>query len=162
MNKEEYIKNNQGLIAKLALKYSKFDPSYEFDDLMQVGNMSMWKKFDSFDHNKKTKISTYLSICINNDMLKYIKKLQRHTKHLEVKKNIFDNNDKFDDLYIQDMIDCFPSISQKIIKLKMLGMSNKNISKEVKRTVKFVKKELEKIKQSIEDINEKEKNIIFN
>jgi RNA polymerase sigma factor (sigma-70 family) len=162
MNKEEYIKNNQGLISKLALKYSQFDPSYEFDDLMQVGNISMWKKFDSFDSNKKTKISTYLSICINNDMLKYIKKLQKHTCHHSVKYNLLDSYDQFEDIYINDIIESFPEIHKKILKLKICGLSNKKISKEVKRTQKFVKQALVRIRTKIENINEKKESIIFN
>lgn len=148
MNKEKYINENQGLISKLALKYSQFDLSYDYEDLMQVGNMSMWKNLDKYD-SKKSKISTYITTCMNNDMIKYIKKLRKHTGHLTINEGMLSKKSYEDEVYIDDIIQSYPTVVQKIINLKIDKVSNKEICNTVKRSKNFVKKELNKVKENL-------------
>lgn len=148
IDKTEYIQKNQGLIVRLAKRYAKLSHLYEYEDLVQVGNMSMWKKLDKYDPSK-SEPSTFLTICISRDMIKYIKKIQKHTDNLPITMKPEDKRGVFDEMYVEDIISSYSEIEQEIIRLKMDGASNMDICKKICRPMFFVKKELKKIKEKL-------------
>lgn len=62
---------HEGLIADLTRKLYKHTPLYSFGDLMQVGWVSAFRLAKSFDPNR-AKISTFLTICIRRDMIRFM------------------------------------------------------------------------------------------
>ena len=73
MIKEEekinFIKENQNLIYKIALKYSKY---YPLEDLFQVGVIGVIKALDNYQDNNKSKFSTYAYKYILGEIIKFI------------------------------------------------------------------------------------------
>jgi len=82
-------------------------------------------------------------------MIKYIKKLRKHTGHLTINEGMLSKKSYEDEIYIDDIIQSYPTVVQKIINLKIDKASNKEICNTVKRSKNFVKKELNKVKENL-------------
>ncbi len=67
--REELIEHNMRLVAHIARKYTISTTTWEADDLISVGAIGLIKGIDSFDLDKKAKLSTYLARCIENEIL---------------------------------------------------------------------------------------------
>lgn len=52
----------------------------EYEDLVQEGSLGLVKACDTYDPSKGFKFSTYACICIRNNILMYLRKLQRQSK----------------------------------------------------------------------------------
>lgn len=68
---EQLVKNNQGIIVKLAHKYNGINKELEFEDLVQAGNVGLLSSLKSYDPFKENAASfiTYAFHFINRAML---------------------------------------------------------------------------------------------
>ena len=67
--REELIERNMRLVAHIVRKYAATVTSWEPDDLIAVGAIGLIKGIDTYDMEKKAKLSTYLARCIENEIL---------------------------------------------------------------------------------------------
>lgn len=67
--REELIERNMRLVAHIVRKYAATVTSWEPDDLISVGAIGLIKGIDTYDMEKKAKLSTYLARCIENEIL---------------------------------------------------------------------------------------------
>lgn len=67
---------NYGLIAKIAKSLYKETRLYSYEDLLQIGLQSAVRLEQHFDAGKSCK-STFLTICVRRDIIRFIKK---HTR----------------------------------------------------------------------------------
>lgn len=65
------IERNLRLVAHVAKKYST--AKVEQDDLISIGTIGLIKGINSFDIKKGAKLSTYVSRCIDNEILMYLR-----------------------------------------------------------------------------------------
>ena len=65
MNRDELVERNQGLVRKFARKYEQ--RGYDYDDLMQDGNIGLMKAAESYDPSIAA-FSTYASRLIVNSI----------------------------------------------------------------------------------------------
>ena len=74
------IEHNLRLVAHIVKKYDNCGLLY--DDLISVGTIGLIKAIDTFSIDKSKKISSYLSRCIENEILMYIRsnKKRKDTK----------------------------------------------------------------------------------
>ncbi len=65
------IEHNLRLVAHIVKKYSntKTDP----DDLISIGTIGLIKAVGTFDHTKGTRLATYASRCIENEILMHFR-----------------------------------------------------------------------------------------
>lgn len=61
------IERNLRLVAHIVKKYSF--PNKDVDELISIGTVGLIKAIDSFDSNKGTRLATYASRCIENEIL---------------------------------------------------------------------------------------------
>lgn len=61
------IERNLRLVAHIVKKYSF--PSKDVDELISIGTVGLIKAIDSFDYSKGTRLATYASRCIENEIL---------------------------------------------------------------------------------------------
>lgn len=80
------IERNLRLVAHIVKKYSF--PNKDVDELISIGTVGLIKAIDSFDSSKGTRLATYASRCIENEILM----LFRNTKKQK------------SDVYLQDPI----------------------------------------------------------
>ena len=72
------IEKNLRLVAHIAKKYNNTKDLPE--DLISIGTIGLIKAIDSYDLDKKTKLATYASKCIENEILMHL----RNTKKLNL------------------------------------------------------------------------------
>lgn len=65
--KSVLIERNLRLVAHIVKKYSF--PNKDVDELISIGTVGLIKAIDSFDSTKGTRLATYASRCIENEIL---------------------------------------------------------------------------------------------
>ena len=74
-SREKLINHNMRLVAHVCKKYNG---SAEADDLLSVGSLGLIKGIDSFKPNKGSQLSTYVSRCIENEILMLLRANKKH------------------------------------------------------------------------------------
>ena len=82
------IEKNLRLVAHIAKKYNNNRDLQE--DLISIGTIGLIKAIDSYSIDKKTKLATYASKCIENEILMYLRKNNKNEilMHLRSAKKI--------------------------------------------------------------------------
>ena len=70
------IERNLRLVAHISKKYSSTNIDQE--DLISIGTIGLIKGINSYKINKGTKLSTYVSRCIDNEILMYLRTTKKH------------------------------------------------------------------------------------
>ena len=70
------IERNLRLVAHISKKYSSTNIDQE--DLISIGTIGLIKGINSYKINKGTKLSTYVSKCIDNEILMYLRTTKKH------------------------------------------------------------------------------------
>ena len=80
--REKLIKHNLRLVAHITKKYhsSKIDQ----DDLISIGTIGLIKAINTFDGSKKTKLSSYASRCIENEVLMHFRNTKKTSLDLSL------------------------------------------------------------------------------
>ena len=122
------IERNLRLVAHVCKKYC--NTNVEQDDLLSIGTIGLIKGINSFNVEKGARLSTYVSRCIDNEILMYL----RATKKLNAEvylndtigkdKEVLENDDKS----IEEIVDLK-------MKIKKLYKKMKDVLKDRERTI---------------------------
>ena len=130
------IERNLRLVAHVAKKYST--AKVEQDDLISIGTVGLIKGINSFKVEKGARLSTYVSRCIDNEILMHL----RATKKLgaEVYLNEPIGKDKDDNVVtLQEILENSErNIEDEVdikMKIKLLCQKMKEILKDRERTI---------------------------
>lgn len=85
--KDKLVEHNLRLVAHIVKKY--YSATKDQDDLISIGTIGLIKAVNTFKNDKKVRLATYASRCIENEILMYL----RSQKKLS------------NEVYIQDPID---------------------------------------------------------
>ena len=125
------IERNLRLVAHVVKKYS--NTKIEQDDLISIGTIGLIKGINSFNVDKGSKLSTYVSRCIDNEILMYL----RSTKKLNA------------EVYLNDPIG--KDKDDNVVTLQeILENNERNIEDEVDLKIK-IKKLYKKIGEILKD-----------
>jgi RNA polymerase sporulation-specific sigma factor len=69
------IEKNLRLVAHVCKKYSS--TNIDLDDLISIGTIGLIKGINSFDSSKGFKLATYVSRCIDNEILMYLRSTKK-------------------------------------------------------------------------------------
>ena len=69
--KNVLIERNLRLVAHISKKYTS--PSVSLDDLISIGTIGLIKGINSYNSKKGVKLSTYISRCIENEILMFFR-----------------------------------------------------------------------------------------
>ena len=69
------IERNLRLVAHVVKKYS--NTKVDQDDLISIGTIGLIKGINSFNVDKGSKLSTYVSRCIDNEILMYLRSIKK-------------------------------------------------------------------------------------
>ncbi len=69
------IERNLRLVAHVVKKYS--NTKFDQDDLISIGTIGLIKGINTFNVNKGSKLSTYVSRCIDNEILMYLRSTKK-------------------------------------------------------------------------------------
>lgn len=130
------IERNLRLVAHIAKKYSS--TNIDQDDLISIGTIGLIKGINSFNIEKGARLSTYVSRCIDNEILMHL----RATKKLgsEVYLNDPIGKDKDDNVVtLQEVLENNErNIEDEVdikMKIKLLYEKMKNILKDREKTI---------------------------
>ncbi|MBQ8615706.1 MAG: RNA polymerase sporulation sigma factor SigK [Clostridia bacterium] len=73
--REKLINHNMRLVAHVCKKYNG---AAEADDLLSVGSLGLIKGIDSYQKDKGSQLSTYVSRCIENEILMLLRANKKH------------------------------------------------------------------------------------
>ena len=123
------IEKNLRLVAHIAKKYSS---NTNLDDLISIGTIGLIKGINSFNSSKGVKLSTYVSRCIDNEILMYIRSTKKLNSEVFLNEPIGKDKDdnvvtlqevlENDEKTIEDEIDL--KLKTNLLKEKM----NENLS----------------------------------
>ena len=130
------IERNLRLVAHVCKKYC--NTNVEQDDLLSIGTIGLIKGINSFNVEKGARLSTYVSRCIDNEILMYL----RDTKKLnaEVYLNDTIGKDKDDNVVTLEEVleNDYKSIEEIVdlkMKIKKLYKKMKDVLKDRERTI---------------------------
>lgn len=105
---EKCFEENKGLIYFVLNKYGYNSSNPIFEDCYQVASIGMWNGILTYNPKYNINLSTYLTTCARNELLRYLKTVNKKVVHeplgLEDLKSIGKRKDKKDNAidYIKD------------------------------------------------------------
>lgn len=76
------VEHNLRLVAHILKKY--YAQSDDMDDLLSIGTIGLIKGVNSFKPEKKIRLATYCSRCIENEVLMYFRSRRKHSGDLSL------------------------------------------------------------------------------
>ena len=130
------IERNLRLVAHVCKKYSS--TNIELDDLISIGTIGLIKGINNFNSSKGVRLATYVSRCVDNEILMYL----RSTKKLSAEVYLEDpiGKDKDDNtITLQEILESNSKpIEDEVdlkIKIKKLYTKIKEVLKDRERTI---------------------------
>ena len=74
------IEHNLRLVAHVCKKYS--NSNIEQDDLISIGSIGLIKGINTYNADKAIKLSTYISKCIDNEILMYFRSIKKQNNEV--------------------------------------------------------------------------------
>jgi RNA polymerase sporulation-specific sigma factor len=130
------IERNLRLVAHVCKKYS--NSNVDQDDLISIGTIGLIKGINSFDVDKGARLSTYVSRCIDNEILMHFRATKKLNSEVYLNEPI--GKDKDDNVVtLQEVLEndersVEDSVDLKF-KIKLLYEKMKNILKDRERTI---------------------------
>lgn len=125
------IEHNLRLVAHIAKKYSGVFP--DNDDAISIGTIGLIKGISSYNFEKKTKLSTYVSRCIENEILMAIRAGKKNGNEISIDEPIGTdsegNNITFNDILSDDGDEILDTVNLKMAKNKLNCLINKVLDK---------------------------------
>ena len=89
--REILIERNMRLVAHIVKKY--YASSDEQDDLISIGTIGLIKGIDSFRGEKKIRLATYVSRCIENEILMHFRSLKKTANEVSINEELDTDKD---------------------------------------------------------------------
>jgi len=89
--REILIERNMRLVAHIVKKY--YASADEQDDLISIGTIGLIKGVDSFRPEKKIKLATYVSRCIENEILMHFRSLKKIANEVSINDELESDGD---------------------------------------------------------------------
>ena len=130
------IERNLRLVAHVAKKYGW--SNVDQDDLISIGTVGLIKGINSYESKKATKLSTYVSRCIDNEILMYLRSIKKLGAEVYLDEPI--GKDKDDNtVTLQEVLENNERPIDEIVdlkwKIKQLYNKMKKVLKERERTI---------------------------
>lgn len=120
------IEHNLRLVAHVCKKYA--NTNIDQDDLISIGSIGLIKGINSYDSKKSIKISTYISKCIDNEILMHLRATKKTNSEVYLEDPIGKDKDdntvtlkevlENDERPIEDVVDLKMKISKLYEKIK--------------------------------------------
>lgn len=88
------------VVNRIKARFSK--TNYTFEELFNIGVIGLIKSVDTFDLSKKIKFSTYADVCIDNEILMFLRRNKKNFYMLSIDSSL---NKEDDDFLISDTLE---------------------------------------------------------
>lgn len=130
------VERNLRLVVYIAKKFENTGVGLE--DLISIGTIGLMKSVNTFNTEKKIKLATYASRCIENEILMYLRRSNRIKGEISIDEPLNKDGDG-NELLLSDILGTDPDITSR------------RIEDEVDKSL---------LKASIEKLNSRERNIM--
>ena len=130
------VERNLRLVVYIAKKFE--NTGVDLEDLISIGTIGLMKGVNTFNTEKKIKLATYASRCIENEILMYLRRSNRIKGEVSIDEPLNQDGDG-NELLLSDILGTDPDITSR------------GIEEEVDKTL---------LKASIEKLNSRERNIM--
>ena len=118
--RKKLIEHNLRLVAHIVKKYSN---AGDADDFISAGTIGLIKGIDSFKAEKGSQLSTYVSRCIENEILMLIRITKKHNQVYSLEESLGEDKDG-NDITLEDTIgtdadELFNQIENKVLSEKI-------------------------------------------
>ena len=128
--RQKLVERNLRLVVYIAKKFE--NTGIGIEDLISIGTIGLMKGVNTFNSDKKIKLATYASRCIENEILMFLRKNNKIKGEISI-------DEQLNKLLLSDILGTEPDITSR------------NLEDEVDKTL---------LKSSISKLNEREKNIM--
>ncbi len=130
------IERNLRLVAHVCKKYS--NTNIDQDDLLSIGTIGLIKGINSFNVEKGARLSTYVSRCIDNEILMYLRSTKKSNSEVYLSDTI--GKDKDDNVVtLEEVLESeeksIDDIVDLKIKVKKLYKKMKEVLKDREKTI---------------------------
>ena len=134
--RQTLVERNLRLVVYIAKKFENTGVGLE--DLISIGTIGLMKGVNTFNSDKKIKLATYASRCIENEILMYLRRSNRIKGEISIDEPLNQDGDG-NELLLSDILGTDPDITSR------------RIEDEVDKML---------LKSSIEKLNSRERNIM--
>lgn len=134
--KNELIERNLRLVVFIAKKFE--NTGVELEDLISVGSIGLIKAINTFKMDKKIKLATYASRCIENEILMHLRKIAKQRKETSLEAPL-----------------SFDSEGNELLLCDIIGIDADEVYKNIE-----INAEKEMIYRVLEKLNEREQKIV--
>ena len=134
--RQTLVERNLRLVVYIAKKFENTGVGLE--DLISIGTIGLMKGVNTFNSDKKIKLATYASRCIENEILMYLRRSNRIKGEISIDEPLNQDGDG-NELLLSDILGTDPDITSR------------RIEDEVDKML---------LKASIEKLNSRERNIM--
>jgi RNA polymerase sporulation-specific sigma factor len=134
--RNKLIEHNLRLVVFLAKKYE--NTKVDLEDLVSIGTIGLIKGVNTYKPNKNIKLATYVSRCIDNEILMYLRSIKK--LNAEVYLNDTIGKDKDDNIVtLEEVLENDERSIEEVVDLKMkikkLYKKMKEVLKDRERTI---------------------------
>ena len=119
------VEHNLRLVAHIIKKYYQNDSSQ--DDLVSIGTIGLIKAINTFDINKKIKLSSYASRCIENEILMHFRNNRKSSQDVSLNDTI-DTDKDGNPLTLMDIIASDMDVAEDVDTKIQLAVMNDYIN----------------------------------
>ncbi len=109
--KNKIIEHNLRLVAHIVKKYTSVPEDQ--DDLISIGTIGLIKGVNTFNDSKGIKLATYVSKCIENEILMYFRSKKKSAQDISISEPI-DSDSEGNPLTLMDIIYIEDDTAEKI------------------------------------------------
>ena len=132
------VEHNLRLVAHIVKKY--YGTGFEQDDLVSVGTIGLIKAINTFKADKKIKLSSYASRCIENEILMYFRGTKKNALDVSINEEI-DSDTDGNALTLMDIMssedDIVENLDKKIQTEKLPEYINETLTPREKLIIKL-------------------------
>ncbi len=137
--KNKLIEHNLRLTAHIAKKFSM--GNYDNDELISIGTIGLIKGVNTFKSDKKTRLSTYVSRCIENELLMWIRNQKKYKNDLSLQQALGVDKDGNEVTFEDKLCDLSQGVDTQVETKIQIGEMNlvleKILTTDELRVIKF-------------------------
>ena len=108
------IEHNLRLVAHIVKKFE--NTKVEKDDLLSIGTFGLIKAIDSYNFDSSTRLATYASRCIENEILMHLRNMKKYKDTISLYTPIGEDKEGNEIKICDIIIDPSPSMTDELIK----------------------------------------------
>ncbi len=125
---DKLIEHNLRLVAHIVKKY--YATGADPDDLVSIGTIGLIKAIKTFKPDKKIRLSSYASRCIDNEILMYFRSIKKSSKDISINEEI-DSDSDGNALTLMDIM----SVDDTIVEDLDVKVKTENLAKYIKESL---------------------------